>query len=620
MSLLAALVLATTTARVEAVTFGTVEARLAVRVAVAGEPGPVAVHRDGEGARISVGGTRLGGRFAGGSRFAWAPARRDAAPAASAGLERIEVAASPDDVTVLLQVPPEVSIDVRRDPEGLLLLLLPGAGAPPPRAPPVTVAREPVHVAARPETVASAGVEPAPQAPEPADEEPSPEPPAPAPEVEPQSPPSPGTAELARGLFPAEAGAATEGQASVRDLYGQLFPGGPPQTAPETTEPDGEPLATSAGVPFGPFRVRGGVDARYVDADTYIEGPNSRTRARYLEVAPRVAAEAPLADGRLSLEYRPFLRAFSDIEEVNSSSHHARAGLDLPLGPSVVARVRDTFISGVLDTREADPGGEYFFQLGRFHRNTFEGGLSVLVNPRLSLELDAGARALRFQEESSFFDYDTRFASAGLGYELTPTLKTTLRYAYDTVPTPEERPEAARTAHNAQLTFTGDVLPLVTGRLMVGYRDQRSPNAGEGGTRYTGFIMGGSLTKQVSHESDVTLLVNRSTPVSAFEDNAFYVFTGIQGTGRFPLPLGFQLRVGLGYQWNDYRTLAQGAGEPRQDRILGYHLGLRRSVVRHLFLSAVYRREERRSNLERFDTDSDGFFIQLEWDIFGYPP
>ena len=325
-----------------------------------------------------------------------------------------------------------------------------------------------------------------------------------------------------------------------------------------------------------------------------------------------------MADGRLSLEYVPSLRAFSNIDEVNSNSHRANAGIELPLGPSVIARVRDTFVSGVLDTREADPGGEYFFDLGHFRRNTIDLGLSVLLNPRLSLELGAAASALRFQEESSFFDYDSRLASAGLGYELTPTLKTTVQYAYDTVPTPAERPEAAYRAHNAQLRLTGDILPLVSGELMLGYRDQESPNAGAGGTRYSGFTMGGSVTKQFTHESAVTLFVNRSTPVSAFEDNAFYVFTAVQGTGRFPLPLEFQLRGGLGYQWTDYRTVATGAGEPRADRIFGYHLGLRRVVVRQLFLSAVYRREERRSNLERFNTDSDGFYVQLEWDIFGY--
>jgi hypothetical protein len=439
---------------------------------------------------------------------------------------------------------------------------------------------------------------------------------------EPASETLPTTADLARGLFPDDPDEATgtTGEASVSELYPQLFPGGPPQTAPEIAEPEGEPTSAAAGAPLGPFFVRAGVDARYVDADTFIEGPDSRTRARYLEVAPRVSAEAPLGEGRLSLEYLPFLRAFSNIEEVDSDSHRLRAALEAPLGPSVTFRVQDSFVSGVLDTREVDPGGEYFYELARFRRNTLDGGLSLHLKPRLSLELAGGASLLRFQEESSFFDYDRRFLSGGLGYELTPSLKTTLLYAYDTVPTPPERPQAAYRAHNAQLTLSGDILPLISGRLMLGYRDQRSPNAGAGGTRFTGFTMGGSLTKQFSPEADATLHLDRSTPVSAFEDNAFYVTTSIQGTGRFPLPLELQLQSGIGYQWNEYRTVAQGTNAPREDRIFGYHVGLRRAIVRQLFLTAMYRREERRSNLERFDTDSDGFYVQLEWDILGHTP
>jgi hypothetical protein len=84
-----------------------------------------------------------------------------------------------------------------------------------------------------------------------------------------------------------------------------------------------------------------------------------------------------------------------------------------------------------------------------------------------------------------------------------------------------------------------------------------------------------------------------------------------------PLVARFEARGGLGYQWNDYRTIAQEIGAPREDRILGWFAALRRPIARKLALSAAYRREERRSNLEAFDTDASGFYLQLEWDLFG---
>ena len=46
-------------------------------------------------------------------------------------------------------------------------------------------------------------------------------------------------------------------------------------------------------------------------------------------------------------------------------------------------------------------------------------------------------------------------------------------------------------------------------------------------------------------------------------------------------------------------------------------MGLRRPIARQFSLSAAYRKERRYSNLDQFDTDADGFYFQLEWDVFG---
>jgi len=94
----------------------------------------------------------------------------------------------------------------------------------------------------------------------------------------------------------------------------------------------------------------------------------------------------------------------------------------------------------------------------------------------------------------------------------------------------------------------------------------------------------------------------------------------VQGTIRLPLPARFEFRGGLGYQWNDYRTVASTIGRPRQDDILGWYVSLRRPLWERLFLSGAYRSEDRSSNVDQFDTDADGLYFQLEWDIFGSPP
>jgi hypothetical protein len=752
-SLLAAVVLAAATARVEGVSLAAVDAQLAVRVTLSGQPGMVSVHREGDAARVAVAGAVLGSRFTGGQRFSWIPSGIDTSRLADPShLDRLEVVAVPSEVSVLLHVPPDVSIDVRRDRRGLLLVLRPAttsagtatqtaaatpaaalpeptpgmivprpvepvAAAPAPAAapsgapaapsevarraaeeprassppPPITavagsadastgraaVAAGPPH-ASTDQAVAETGPAAvvAPPAPAPAGPATKPEPdtaalartlfpgaessttgadvtgqavvaasppdastdqavaetgpaavvtpPAPAP-AGPATKPEPDTAELARSLFPGAESSTTRadvtGQAPVGALYGQLFPQGTPQTEPETVVvSEVEPVGSEQGVLAGPFRVQLGIDARYVDADTFVEASGQPVRDHYLEVAPRVAAQAPVGEGHLMLSYLPVLRAFATYDEVNSSSHAFGARLDAPLGPSIQLRVRDSFVHGLLDTRVVDPGGEYFFGLGAFNRNDAGADFSILTGPRLSLELGGLFSKVHFTQPSSFFDYDEWRGSAGLGYELSPTLKVITSYVYSRVPTPPDRPEAEAQANSGEVRLVGDITPLLSGSVGAGYRHQTSPNAGPDGRVYSGFVMNGSLTRQFSPDSSVTLYLDRSTPVSAYEENGFYVSTGVQGAARVPLPLELQLQGGLGYQWNDYRTPDSEIGVPREDRILALYVGLRRPIRRQLFVAATYRREERRSNVDRFDTNTDGFYLQLEWDIFGTAP
>jgi hypothetical protein len=126
--------------------------------------------------------------------------------------------------------------------------------------------------------------------------------------------------------------------------------------------------------------------------------------------------------------------------------------------------------------------------------------------------------------------------------------------------------------------------------------------------------------RELGSESSFSLLATRSTPVSAFEENAFYVSTGIQGVLSLPLPLRVEARGAIGYQWNDYRTVASEIGEPREDHILGWYAGLRRPIGHGLALGAAYRSEHRRSNIDTYDTNADGFYFTLEWDFLGAPP
>lgn len=449
------------------------------------------------------------------------------------------------------------------------------------------------------------------------EQQPPPPPPPPAPargeagtaaREDAEPPPAEDVAGLARGLFPA----AQDGGA-VADLYPRLFPAGAPDEAAQTAEPVAAPEAPGARV--GPFRLNASAAARYVDGDTFLG--LTPTRDRYLEVAPKLSAEASLARGRFALEYDPVLRALATYDRVNDTTHTAGATVEVPLGGALTLHAGDRFASGTLETRLVDPGGEYFFGLGRFHRNDAEAGARVALTARLALELSGRAGRVRFVEPSTFFDHDTRAASAGLGFELTPGLRSRVDYVYDTIPRPDERPEAEAQAHSVNVSLDGDLRPLLSGQLSFGYRSQSNPRAGEGGRSYSGLTASGTLTQQLGRQSRVSLYLSRTTPASAFEANGFYVASSAQVAAQLPLPLSLELRGGLGWQSSSYRTAAVEIGAPRQDRLLDWSVGLRRPLPGRLAASASYRAERRRSNIGRFDVDSDGFVLQLEWDALG---
>lgn len=228
-------------------------------------------------------------------------------------------------------------------------------------------------------------------------------------------------------------------------LYGLLFP------AASAASADAEGLAQDLGadregVYLGRIQFLPYLTMSYVDADVIAFNASTPVRARYLEIAPGVTANAPVFTGRLAVEYEPRFRFFSDIPEVNETAHVAGIRLDLPVGSRTLLRVGHRYTRATLETTVVDPGREYFFGLSRFTYNHTTVAARIEVGPRLTAELDAGWRRSRFDRSEfvGFFDYDSRTFRAGLGYDLRSALKVTVSYAYDHIPPPRSGPLRSR--------------------------------------------------------------------------------------------------------------------------------------------------------------------------------
>jgi hypothetical protein len=420
------------------------------------------------------------------------------------------------------------------------------------------------------------------------------------------------------GRGPLSAAAAPGPSADVSNLYRGLLPAATPEGPTARLGDPEEALdptlagSEAEGLQIGLLTLRPFVSAVYVDAANALLDTATPLADRYYEVRPQVAAEMPLGTGRLRGDYEARLREGSRFALVEGSTTHlANVSFELPLGPNILSRAAGHLSRGVLETNEVDPGREYFFQLGRYERYDVSAGLRVQTGSRFDLDLSGSHYAVDVADGAGFFDYEGFSAGAGLGVELGPRVRAVLGYGYDEIPSATARAEARMQAHSGTISLQGEVLPLVTGYVTAGYRDQRNPGAGPGGTRYRGVSASARVLKEFSRSTTLQVTAARTTPPSAFESNGFFVATSILGELNLALPLSFVALAGGGYHHNAYRVVSAEIGVPREDRIATWMAGLGRSVTDWVVLRVDYRYEQRESNLDRFDTDGHAFTAQI---------
>jgi hypothetical protein len=404
------------------------------------------------------------------------------------------------------------------------------------------------------------------------------------------------------------------------ELYARLFPTGAARQAGADEE---EPRFDTAagGIVVGRVTLRPYVSASWVDADVAYDSPTP-VRDRYLQVAPGVTASMPLLQGLLAAEYEPRLRFFSDIPEVNETSHFAGARLELPVGSRTLVRLGHRYTRAVLETTVVDPGREYFFDLSRYTFNETTAAGRVELGARLSAEVEAGWRWARFDEtqEGGFFDYDTRAIRAGLGYDVGSDLRATVSYAFERIPPSPDRSLVESSAHSLRGTLAGTVAPLTQGSLTVGFRSQENPLAAGESSSFEGITLGGSLRRELGHSSAVELQWNRTTEPSAYDTNAYYVTNSIVASLSAPAPFEVWVRGSVGLFSNHYPNDAPSLGTPRRDDIIGWTVGLGREIGWRAWVRFDYRRERRNSNLPGYDVTTQGFIVQLGVGLFGPGP
>ena len=403
------------------------------------------------------------------------------------------------------------------------------------------------------------------------------------------------------------------------DLYRRLFPTGAQGTGATEGEGSGFGRTGGEGIALGRVTLRPYVSAAWVDADVLAFDNPVPVRDRYLQVAPGVTASLPLLDGVLAAEYEPRFRFFSDIPLVNQTSHFAGVRYEAPIGSRALVRLAQRYTRAILETTVVDPGREYFYNLSSYTFNATTAAARVELGARLYAEAEAGWVWTRFDQADpgGFFDYDTRTLRAGLGYDVGSDLRATVSYVYVRIPPSPDRAIVETTAHGVLGTLAGTLAPLTTGSVSVGFRRQANPLATGPSASFDGFILGGSLRRELGHSSSVELQLTRAVDPSSYDTNAYYTNNSLVAAVAVPAPYEFWARASVGFLRNNYPNDAPSLAVPRRDDVFGWTVGLGRQLGWRSWVRADYRRERRNSNLPGLDVTTDGFVVQLGVGLFG---
>ncbi|MEO6403345.1 MAG: outer membrane beta-barrel protein [Vicinamibacteria bacterium] len=387
------------------------------------------------------------------------------------------------------------------------------------------------------------------------------------------------------------------------------------------------------------------VSMSYIDGKTTAVQTGTVTSDSYLVIQPNLGIGLSPQfggprGGQWKINYTPRFRRLVDFNLPTLTSHFFDVGVDQPVASFGSIYGNYHFSKGVLETEEVDPGREYGIGLNRvvdtglqrFTRNSYGFGAHIDFVADTTLDVNVNQTKLEYGNNPddvafnfgarAFFDYKTRLLNASLRRSLGEGRFISALFGIHDTPPQKERAQVEGRGYSYGASLEGDIAALITGRLMFGYRTQKSPNAGAGGQDYKDITYGAQLLRELSEDSTFGLSADRKLYLSAFAENGFYVADSLRGDLNTRLPLSVFLRGSLGLQWNNYKASPQQIQNTttlalREDKIRYWSLGLARSLTQWAFLRFDYTAERRNSNLDRFDIKTRALTFQLGVGFFG---
>lgn len=395
--------------------------------------------------------------------------------------------------------------------------------------------------------------------------------------------------------------------ADMQALMAELWPG---RVLPETPDLDSAAVEEEEQLVLrlGPLELRPLLSLMVGASTGTLEDVPSPDRYGTLILEPGLRATTHLLDGRLQFQYVPTFRRFRNTTFENGVSHHADGRLGLELLPLVKLEAYGNYAYGELETREVDPGYEYFFGLRPFERLGAGALLGYDRGGMADVDLSLDWARTDLNAGSQYFDNDQWWARAAVRRDLGGDRTLAAFYRLGWTNKAPDRLVAVNDVRELGLEWTGELRPEWPLTLTVARQTRFHEYAPGESENFSGVVAQGTISHPFSWLT-VALQGQRSTYLSAFEDNGYYVSQGgrLEFSGGLPLRLRFVLAGGL--QRNDYPLEAAAIGVPRRDDVRSFAVGLSRNVGDSLFIRLDYQIEQRISNIPGYSNRTGGFMF-----------
>ncbi|MEJ2581943.1 MAG: outer membrane beta-barrel protein, partial [Acidobacteriota bacterium] len=368
-------------------------------------------------------------------------------------------------------------------------------------------------------------------------------------------------------------------------------------------------------IPIGPFIFSPAVQLSWQDRDNIFFEPDNEVRDQLLLAKARLLFEVPIYESYVRFSYTPQYRDYMDYELEDKWQHFFDVAGAFEFSSGLTLNLSYAYIIGNLETREIDPGGELVWGDRRFDKQRFKFGGDYWLTGRDGITFDLLWEDVDNENDELFYDYTRLAGGIGWLHQISPILVMDLRYGIIDFDAKDygfvNNDFRDSTSHDVTLGFRGQLSPVVSTELRIGYRQiDYDPTPDQPQVEdFSGAIVNGFLSWEMAHGSVLRLDLLRMPYPSAYADNANYVATG--ASLSYSLDRGSlygQLRGR--FQNNDYSQPDPIEGEIRSDDITTFGLGLGYRFTYYLSLWGSYLYEDR-DTLYRYSYDTNIFTLGL---------